>query len=202
MQQHCKSLHPLCSWSGYGPWGHYVECWVPSFHVSGTRRCGDTLTALRTRGAEVLKNYVCVVVRYSLGVDAFEAANYKRLVLQLKVAICSVLNPLLRDRKFVLPAVAKLGGAYPAHCILPRFSVSESYLEYEIHFGTLTNAPRVATEVEGRYLILGKDTWVQIGTHHPGRVSFRRVCKQPWREADNLREESRSSVLFNDAVKC
>jgi hypothetical protein len=91
-------------------------------------------------------------------VGAFEAANYKRLVLQLKVAICSVLKPLLRDRKFVLPAVAKLGGAYPAHCILPRFSVSESYLEYEIYFGTLTHAPRVATEVEGRYLILGKDT--------------------------------------------
>ena len=132
---------------------------------------------------------------------AFEAANYKRLVLQLKVAICSVLKPLLRDRKFVLPAVAKLGGAYPAHCILPRFSVSESYLEYEIHFGTLTHAPRVATEVEGRYLILGKDTESRSALIIPAEFLFV-VCKQPWREADNLCEESRSSVLFNDAVKC
>ena len=51
-----------------------------------------------------------------------------------------------------------LGGACPETRVRPRFPHPVSYLAYEIHFDTLTHAPRVATEVDGRCLTFGKGT--------------------------------------------
>jgi hypothetical protein len=82
----------------------------------------------------------------------------KRFVLQLKVAICSVFKTLLQRPEVRITSCPTLGGACPETCFRPRFPHPVSYLAYEIHFDTLTHAPRVATEVDGRCLTFGKGT--------------------------------------------
>ena len=86
-----------------------------------------------------------------------------------------------------------LGGACPATCVRPRFPHPVSYLAHEIHFDTLTHAPRVATEVGGLCLTFGKGTKSRSAAVLLSRL-LSLVLKRPQPEADHLCGESWSCL--------
>jgi hypothetical protein len=81
----------------------------------------------------------------------------------LKLRFCRVFKTQLQRPEMRVSSCLTLGGACPETCVRPRFPPPVSYLAYEIHFDTLTHAPRVATEVDGRCLTFGKGSESRSG---------------------------------------